>query len=158
MKDQIVKKNIEKLKADMKNNASKEDGRREKGFWIYYDKDTKKYYVGNEKNVKGGVNTNASIVPGSSSPKNNGDHIPKTATPVTFVHSHSPLTYVEDGRREVGFSPSDRKFADENNIEIIVIDYIGTKFEDGTFIEGGHDINDPVKEYIYIYSEEEIIN
>ncbi|OJV42761.1 MAG: hypothetical protein BGO29_01465 [Bacteroidales bacterium 36-12] len=53
-------------------------------------------------------------------------------------------------RREVGFSQSDIDYGNSNNIEMIVIDYVGTEGGDGKYyIEGGHDINAPSKEYIH---------
>jgi hypothetical protein len=49
-------------------------------------------------------------------------------------------------RREVGFSQSDIDYGNSNNIEMIVIDYVGTEGDDGKYyIEGGHDINAPSK-------------
>lgn len=156
-KNADVKKAIETMTKNMKADASKDKGRRERGFWVYYDKSTGKYYTGKEKTgeyVKGGEGTNASVKPGGSSPNSNGDHIPKTATPVTFVHTHTPLTYEENCDRVVGPSKADIDFANKNDIEIIVIDYEGKVDADGKYqISGGHDINDPTKEYIYTPSK-----
>ncbi len=153
VKSETVKKALTTMFNNTKNDASKADGRRERGFWVYYDAETKQYYTGTEKKgeyVKGGEGTNGSVSPGSPLPNQNGDHIPKTATPVTFIHTHTPLTYEEDCRREVGFSQSDIDYGNSNNIEMIVIDYVGTEGDDGKYyIEGGHDINAPSKEYIH---------
>lgn len=152
MNDASVKTSMKAMFKNVKNDASNLTGRRERGFWVYYDAKSQKYYVGNEKSgqyVKGGTGTNGSVSPGNPLPRNNGDHIPATAVPVTFVHTHTPLTYEGDCRREVGFSQSDIDYANANNIEIILIDYIGT-FEEGRYyIYGGHDIDAPTKEYIY---------
>lgn len=153
-KNADVKNAIETMTKNMKADASKDKGRRERGFWVYYDKSTGKYYTGKEKTgeyVKGGEGTHASVKPGGSSPNSNGDHIPKTATPVTFVHTHTPLTYESDAQRPVGFSTGDISYANEYQIEIIVIDYVGTEADDGNYyLYGGHNIDDPTKEYIYI--------
>lgn len=153
-KNADVQKAIKTMIKNMKADASKDKGRRERGFWVYYDKNTKKYYTGKEKTgdyVKGGEGTNASVKPGGSLPSSNGDYIPKTATPVTFIHTHTPLTYESNVKRLVGFSEGDISYANEHQIEIIVIDYVGKVDADGKHrIFGGHNIDDPTTEYIYI--------
>lgn len=153
-KDDGVKKVIEDMKTKLKTDTSPEKGRRELGVWVFYDEETKKYYVGNIKEgqyTKGGEGTNASIAPGNATPAKNGSHIPSTAKPVTFIHIHTPLTNEKDCQRQVGFSQSDITYANANNIEIIVVDYVGTLAPDGIYyIYGGHDINDPMQDYYYI--------
>ncbi|MFV0332215.1 MAG: hypothetical protein ACK5KL_20685 [Dysgonomonas sp.] len=153
-KNADVQKAFKTMIQNVKNDASKATGRRERGFWIFYDKATKKYYTGNEKvgpYVKGGAGTKGDAIPGGGSPSLNGSHIPKTAIAVTFVHVHTPLTYEENCRREVGPSEGDINYADGYNIEIIVIDYVGKVDTDGKYyIYGGHSINDPMKEYPYV--------
>lgn len=147
-----VKEAMKTLLNNVKNDASKDKGRRERGIWVFYEPKEKKYYTGKEiegKYVKG-IGSKGSVwpgVPGASK----SDDIPKTAVPVTFIHSHTPLTYEEDGRREVGPSKGDRDYADEQKIEIIVIDYVGSYDEDDgkRYIYNGHNINDSTKEYIY---------
>jgi len=156
-KDATVKAAVSKMLTNTKNDASEDKGRRERGFWVYYNPKTGKYYVGNEKigeYVKG-EGTKGSVFPGSSAPGSNGDHIPKGSIPVTFIHTHTPLTFETDCRREVGLSQPDLDYANSNNMEMIVIDYVGIEGDDGRFyIHGGHDIDDPTKEYIYIPNEE----
>ncbi|MDR1716606.1 MAG: hypothetical protein LBS20_12255 [Prevotella sp.] len=154
-KDPTVKKAMENAWKNARADASPEKGRRERGFWIFYDKGTKKYYTGNEKTgnwVKGGIGTNGSVTPGSSQPSQNGSHIPKTATPISFFHTHTPLTYESpDVARAVGFSDRDIEYATTHEIEIILWDYKGTLEDDGKwYIRGGHDVNDPGDIYIYV--------
>lgn len=153
LKSSDTQASIKTLWKNTKNDASKEKGRRERGFWVYYDTKTEKYYTGKEKvgsYIKGDVGTKGSISPGSSQPKYNGDHIPISAKPVTFVHTHTPLSYSSDSRREVGLSQADKDYADKHNIDVIVIDYVGTRDRNNKYyIESGHDIDDPMKEYTY---------
>lgn len=116
----------------------------------------KKYYTGNErigKYVKG-IGSHGSVDPQKPLPSQNGSHIPKTAPPVTFIHTHTPLTYESDCKRAVGISAGDITFANENKIGIILIDYVGSKGDDGkNYIYGGHNIDDATKEYNYIPSK-----
>lgn len=139
----------------MKKETSKEKGRLEKGFWIYYDKKTAQYYTGNIKSgqhVKGGDGTNASVYPGNPMPHANGDHIPKGVVPVTFFHTHTSLAYNDsEAVRAVGFSDADIEFAKYHNIELILYDYTGVLDIDGKYyIQGGHSIDDMRQTYIYV--------
>lgn len=154
-KNPTVKAAMDKAWELMKKETSKEKGRLEKGFWIYYDKKTAQYYTGNIKSgqhVKGGDGTNASVYPGNPMPHANGDHIPKGALPVTFFHTHTSLAYNDsEAVRAVGFSDADIEFAKYHNIELILYDYTGVLDIDGKYyIQGGHSIDDMRQTYIYV--------
>ena len=138
---------LSKMKADLAN------GRREYGFWIFYDTKTKKINAGNLKNgdlAKG--TTSVNMAPGSNAPKDNGSHIPTSATAVAFYHVHTAMSNIEKGfQRKTGLSPADTTFADKNKIIMIAEDYIGVKDKNSTnyYISSGHDKNDSTKTYIY---------
>jgi len=154
IKDTNVKNAIKNIIQKTKDDASKKNGMRERGFWVYYDYKSKKYFVGKEiigdyvKNCDAG---NPSIKPGNPfKSEDYGVSIPDKSIPVTIVHVHPPLTYDDDCWRFVGPSEADKNYADHYNIELIVVDYIGEKDDYGRYIlEQGHDINDPTKEYYY---------
>lgn len=137
---------VNKMKADLK------EGRRELGFWIFQDSKDGKLHIGELKKgelVKG--TGRASMTPGSSSPANNGSHIPTTATAVAFFHVHTAMTNIEEGhKRKVGLSDGDRKYAKENNIIMIVEDYVGTSTNSGyNIITSGHNKDAQMKTYTY---------
>jgi len=156
LQDKTVAEAVKKTWSNTLKDASKEKGRRERGFWIYYNKSERKYYVGDEKiqeeYVKG-IGTNGSIKPGNSQPKNNGSHIPITAEPLFFFHSHTPLTYEEPGaRRPVGPSESDINYAKEQKIKMALIDYVGKEadhIKGDYYIKWGHKLDDPFRIYVF---------
>lgn len=122
-----VSSNMNRLWLQTMNSANKY-GRREFGFYIYYNKKTGFLSVGPDISgplVTGCVGTNASIYPG----------IPSDNTTVcAFFHTHTPLTYCKDGYRSVGPSSADQSFASSNNLPCLLYDYSSN-------IQGGHNIN-----------------
>ncbi|MGG5507509.1 MULTISPECIES: hypothetical protein [unclassified Myroides] len=124
---------------------------------FFYDEVTDKLYVGNVKYgeyIQGGAGTNGSVSLGSGSVSSNSDEnnvIPLTAVSIAAFHTHTPMTYLSSLlSRKVGCSPADIAFANRHNTPMIVLDYVGTKGEDGNFyIKGGHAIDDPSNFIIY---------
>lgn len=153
LKDPEVINAIKDMWKQIKDAATPE-GRLEKGFYVFYDSASGKYYIGNMKTgslVKGGEGTKGPVYAGSAQPRHNGDHIPKTAVPVCFIHGHTPLTYVEgDVYRRVGISEADQKWADENGAPVVAHDYVGEyDSERGEYIiTSGHDKNGTTQNYI----------
>ncbi|WP_152568380.1 hypothetical protein [Porphyromonas macacae] len=152
LKDPEVINAIKDMWKQIKDAATPE-GRLEKGFYVFYDSASGKYYIGNMKTgslVKGGEGTKGSVYAGSAQSRHNGDHIPKTAVPVCFIHGHTPLTYVEgDVCRTVGISEADQEWADKNGAPVVAHDYVGEYRPGyGYIIKSGHDKNAPTKNYI----------
>lgn len=149
---ETLQKLVEMMKQDVKDQKDKDGKRREWGCYIYYDMKTGKYLVGKAKYGKfvKGEGTNGSLQLGNPSTKYNGDHLPPTAVPVSSMHTHTPLSNEKgDLYRKVGPSKADQEFADKNDMEHIVYDYIGEKNEDGIFfLKNGHKVDDPMKVYI----------
>lgn len=128
-------------------------GRREVGCYVYYDTVNKIYVMGDLKYgdyVTGGEGTHGSVLPGSAQPSHNG--VDKGLIPVTWIHGHTPLSYLSpEVSRTVGPSPNDLQWSKDCNTAIIVLDYVGkSQSSNGgrMLIIGGHDKNDPQKEYI----------
>lgn len=118
-----------------KNSANK-NGRREFGFYIYYNKNTGLLSVGPDiygPLVSGCIGTNASIYPGRPS---------DNTTVCAFFHTHTPLTYCTDGYRVVGPSPADQSFASSNNLPCLLYDYSSN-------INAGHNLNAPARIYTF---------
>lgn len=103
-------------------------GRREFGFYIYFNRNTGFYSVGPDISgplVSGCVGTQASIYPG----------IPSDNTTVcAFFHTHTPLTYCTTGYRSVGPSSTDISWANSNNLPCLLYDYSSN-------IRAGHSLN-----------------
>ena len=128
-------------------------GRREVGCYVYYDTVNKVYVMGDLKYgdyVTGDEGIHGSVLPGSAQPSHNG--VDKGLIPVTFIHGHTPLSYLSpEVSRTVGPSPNDLQWSKDCNTAIIVLDYVGkSQSSNGgrMLIIGGHDKNDPQKEYI----------
>lgn len=140
-------KAVENMKADL------EKGRREYGFWIFYNSKDKKIYTGNMKSGPLKTDkTSASIQPGSKAPSDNGNHIPTTSTAIAFFHTHTAMTNLETGQgRKVGISTGDYNYAKSYNVIMIVEDYVGIHNEKlgHNIIMSGHNANDEMKTYIY---------
>lgn len=151
--DEIVKSAMNTMMTNVKKDASAENGRRERGFWVFYDEATGKYYAGVEKigPYAQGEGTHGSVTAGSAHPLHNGSHIPSTAIPVAFAHGHTPLTFEDAGlSRPAGLSDADRDWSRDNNLPIIAIDYVGQPDDNGVnYVHGGHGINDETKAYIH---------
>lgn len=151
--DSAVKKQLEEMKKQLIADTSKAKGRRERGFFIYYNNKTKEYVVGDinaaPNYTKGGEGTNASISTWTANKLDkNGEHV-KGLEPIAFVHCHTPLSYEENCTREVGPSKADSVYARKHtNMLFIIYDYEGTKDNDGnSIIEGGHNKNDKMITY-----------
>lgn len=118
--------------------VASEEGRREVGFYIYYDFVTKKFSVGETvygPYVKYGIGTSASISLGPA--KDN-------MTVCAFFHTHTPLTFCpSDATRSTGPSDEDRQFANSNGLPGILYDYAKP------WIESGHSLTDPAKIYTF---------
>lgn len=115
-----------------------EEGRREVGFYIYYDFVTKKFSVGEivyGPYVKYDAGTSASVNLGPA--KDN-------MTVCAFFHTHTPLTYAPyDATRITGPSDEDKQFADSNKLPGILYDYAKPR------IEAGHSPTDPTRIYTF---------
>ena len=115
-----------------------EEGRREEGFYIYYDFFTKKFSVGETVYgpvVKFIIGTSASVSLGSPT---NG------LTVCAFFHTHTPLTYGPyEANRPTGPSEDDINFADYNKLPGIVYDYSIPR------LWGGHSPTDNAKLYTF---------
>ncbi|WET67102.1 hypothetical protein [Sphingobacterium sp.] len=147
LKNPIVTKKMNDVWKSTKDDVSKDKGRRERGFWIYYNKVTKEYTTGKEivgKYVQGNSGTNGAVQPTNPEP-------PQNSVPVSFFHTHTPLTYVSpDLVRPAGFSEADIKFAINTRFDIIVIDYVGDMYPNGMYwIKGGHSIDAESRTYTY---------
>lgn len=147
LKNPLVAKKMNDVWKATKEDASKDKGRRERGFWIYYNKVTKEYTTGNEvkgKYVQGNNGTNGSVKPPTPNP-------PKDSVPVSFFHTHTPLTFVAPELvRPAGFSDDDIKFAINTRFDIIVMDYIGKMYPNGMYwVKGGHSIDAESRTYTY---------
>lgn len=140
------------MKQDVKDQKDKDGKRREWGCYIYYEMKTGKYLVGKAKYGKfvKGEGTNGSLQLGNPSAKYNGDHLPPTAVPVSSMHTHTPLSNEKgDLYRKVGPSKADQEFADKNDMEHIVYDYVGEKGKNGDYhIKGRHKVDDPMTIYV----------
>ena len=112
--------------------ASSEEGRRENGCYIYRNNNTGRLEMGSliyGPVITGDEGTNGSIVPGSAQPHMNGFGKGSDAlfTPVGFMHSHTTMEYMDESfQREVGPSPEDYKWAENNGIPVYTVDYEGT--------------------------------
>jgi hypothetical protein len=151
LSDNAVKIQIANAVSKMKSDLTK--GRREYGFWIFYDSKNSSIYIGNMKSGDLATGTTkASLIPGSNSPSANGSHIPSTATAVAFFHTHTAMTYMEEGKgRKVGISKGDFNFAKASNVIMIVEDYVGTYDArlGYNIIKSKHNINGEMKTYVY---------
>lgn len=128
-------------------------GRREVGCYVYYDTVNKVYVMGDLKYgdyVTGDEGTHGSVLPGSAQPSHNG--VDKGLIPVTFIHGHTPLSYLSpEVSRTVGPSPNDLQWSKDCSTGIIVLDYVGKvdpNDPNKMIIIGGHDKNDPRTEYL----------
>lgn len=157
LNDPIVVAELKEIFIDATHSASEEKGRREAGAYVFYDEASDKLYLGNIKYgeyTQGGAGTNGAVGLGSGSVQSNSDEnnvIPLTALPIAAFHTHTPLTYLpEDDSRKVGFSSADIRFANNNHVPMILLDYVGIKEKDGNFyIYGGHSVDDPSNFLIY---------
>lgn len=138
---------LNRMKSDLS------QGRREYGFVIFYDKNSQKIYIGDLK--AGKLVTNAyenGSVSVSLAPKDNGSHIPTTATAVAFHHSHTALSNFEVGLayKPVGLSEADYINADNLQIIVIAEDYVGTidSKNNKRVIGTGHNKHEPTALYI----------
>lgn len=124
----------------MKQNASS-NGRREYGFYIYYDEANDRLYCGKLQegpNISGCANTNATL---NLQPDD----------PATFnlkvcaaFHCHTTLTYCPSSTSRVtGPSQADIDWANTRNIPGLIYDYSTSK------ITGGHNINSSYKLYTF---------
>ena len=134
------------MKSDLKT------GRREYGFWIFYDFRDSLIYVGNLRNgVLVTDTTSASMQPGSSTPADN--NIPPDAVPIAFFHTHTALSGLSDGfHRVVGPSNADFSYGDSAKVIMLIEDYIGVQdsVTGKSKLHSGHDYRDTMKTYIYI--------
>jgi hypothetical protein len=150
--DATVKTAIETAWSDTKAAATR-TGRREYGFWIFYNTHTCKFVVGR-------------IVPGPIVPHGSAAEIilgakpgDETANPgpleslrytVSSFHTHSPTTYrtglPAGSARKVGPSPEDITADSNAKVVGVVYDYIGAPGLNG-FIPMGHPLNSPAKLY-----------
>ena len=115
------------------------DGRREEGFYIYYDFYTRKFSIGEivfGPIVKNGPGTKATVWLGA--PKNN-------ATVCAFFHTHTPLTFcLDEADRPTGPSEEDIAFAESSGLPGIVYDYSVPRLP-----SGHHLIKEPAKLYTF---------
>ena len=121
----IVKKTMEEAWGKMINNAS-EKGRREYGFFIYYDFKTKKYTVGpmvEGPNIVGFCGTSANVYLGVPT-----DNLKVCA----FFHTHTTLEYChEDGYRPTGPSDADVNYASALGLPGLLYDYAQSQISCG---------------------------
>lgn len=117
IKDSGVKSAMESAWSSMKNNASK-SGRKEYGFFIYYDIDKNSYWCGSiveGGNVSGCEGTNASI---------NLGRVDDNLRVCAFFHCHTTLEYCPPTvSRTTGPSGSDESYAKKYGIPGILYDY-----------------------------------
>lgn len=149
LKDQTVKNAIDDLWKQTKELASK-TGRKEKGFWLYYNPSTKKYVAGKFKEgplVLNELGSNGAVPPGGASPLSNG--VANECIPVSFVHAHTTLHYFNsDAQRRTGFSGKDSTYGSSYSLPLILVDYVGTRDFDGfNYIYNSTDINAPYQIY-----------
>ncbi len=140
------------MKQDVKDQKNTNGMRREWGCYIYYNKQTGKYSIGNPKYgefVKG-VGAHGSVDQKDPRPQHNGSHLTLDDIPVSHIHTHTPLSNEpEHLQRKVGASIVDQELADRCGYSILVIDYIGVKNSEGNYvIRGGYDVDAPMKFYI----------
>lgn len=151
--DPNVIKKIESIWKEAKNATSKANGRVEKGFFIYYDPKTDKYYFGKTRTstyVKG-ENTHGSVKLGNPNSSDNlHSGIPKGAVAVGSFHTHTSLTYENSSLfREVGPSQADYNYVKGGDTSAFIYDYVGEIQPDGTIgIWGGHPIDAPAKIWV----------
>ena len=114
------------------------EGRREVGFYIYYDFYTRKFSIGEFVDgpiVKNGPGTSASVRLGA--PTNN-------ETVCAFFHTHTPLTFCQDAAyRPTGPSEDDIAFAKSSGLPGIVYDFLAPTISDG------HSLMEPAKLYTF---------
>ena len=139
---------LNRMKSDLS------QGRREYGFVIFYDKNSQKIYIGDLKAGKLVTTLSGRGEVGfSKAPKDNGSHIPTTATAVAVHHSHTALSNFEEGLayKPVGLSGADYDYADRHQIIMIAEDYVGVlnRKENRRVIYTGHDKHDSTALYIY---------
>lgn len=141
----IVRQALNNLWESTIKDASKK-GRKEKGFWLFYNVKQGKYEIGKIKTgglIKGYRDTHASVQPGGANPISNG--VSPDAVPVAYAHTHTTLYYSSEScQREVGFSEKDINY----EIAMILVDYIGIETENGyNIITNETDINAPYRYY-----------
>ena len=153
--DVTVKAQIANAVSKMKSDLIK--GRREYGFWIFYDFKSGLVYPGNIKYGDLVTDaTSASMKPGSNTPTTNGGHIPLDAVPIGFFHTHTALSGYSPGLdRLVGPSKADSLFGDSTRVIMLIEDYIGVmdSITGESRLHSGHDYRDSMKTYIYIPNE-----
>lgn len=117
IRDSGVKSAMESAWSSMKNSAS-EKGRKEYGFFIYYDMDKKSYWCGSiveGGSVSGCEGTNASI---------NLGRVDDNLRVCAFFHCHTTLEYCPPTvSRTTGPSGSDESYASKYGIPGILYDY-----------------------------------
>lgn len=125
--DDTVIKNME-LAWEMMIESASENGRREFGFYIYYDDRFKKYECGIIRGgpvVTGGEGTHASLCLGGAA---------NNRTVCAFFHCHTTLQYcTSDVSRVTGPSTSDIEFAYNQGLPGILYDYSAEYLIGGTY-------------------------
>lgn len=163
LKIKEIKMAMDKAWENTKKESSVDGGRREQGFWIFYDAVQAKYFVGETRygNYMKSYKFKATVDLGSRLPKDNGAHIPLTATAVAAFHTHTPVSIYKDPKavfsRKVGPSKADKDFATLNKVVVLTYDYEGVPtlpigdplnvFD----IKSNMSIDSPAKIFFYYY-------
>ena len=155
LKNPKMKEGMKKAWQLVLESASKTNGRREVGAWLYFDSVSKQYYIGNWRygEYVHGEGTHGSVEVGHPEASLNGDHIPRTSEAFSFMHAHTALTYEDINiRRQTGPSRPDIDYANKYpGYTFYLIDYVGHYDSDAGnyYISGGASENSPVQIYIY---------
>ena len=137
-------------------NFASPSGRREMGFWIYINTkpDATEYYfkedVPDGEIITGSIGTggrisfsNPSLIEMNTNPLLGGKYV------VGLFHTHTPITYLTQGARQVGPSPGD--LSSYEDLPGFIYDYTGQYLpnEGITGIIYGHKIDDASHIYVY---------
>ena len=97
----------------------------EVGGYVFVNSSTGEMKIGN---ISYGEANSGTLIPGSSSPKDNGLSSDWSAT--AYVHTHYASDCVGKGNmRGVGPSNADQEWADKHGMPVYTIDYEGTYYE-----------------------------